>query len=159
MSAIDISLLRSDLVFFDFVAEDSDAFFEKMEHLLSKNGYIQPTWLNAIKAREAAYPTGLQFDDISVAIPHVEPVHIAKPYIAIVKPLKPIPFEPMAGMVDHPVETQLIVNLGLVSHDEDQVAVLQAMMGIFSNSNAVKEILSRTSGEDMVKIFIKYIEG
>jgi PTS system galactitol-specific IIA component len=153
MGAVDTSLLKPELVYFDFEAENANDFFAKMEKLLAPKGYIKPTWLKAIQTREANYPTGLQFDDIAVAIPHVEPENIAKPYIAIVKPKSSIPFKPMADMVDHLVETQLIINLGLVSHDEDQVAVLQAMMGIFTNPDSVKEILSQDSGEGMVDCF------
>ena len=61
-------------------------------------------------------------------------------------------------MVDHPVQTQLIVNLGLVAHDEDQVAVLQSMMGIFMDGAAVADILSQTTGEGMVAAFERYID-
>jgi len=158
MPQVDTSLLKPELVFFNFEATDFRDFFKKLGKKLAPQGYLNDSWYDAIVRRETAYPTGLEFEKISVAIPHVEPENIAKPYIAIVRPKGPIPFEPMAGMVDHPVQTQLIVNLGLVAHDEDQVAVLQSMMGIFMDGAAVADILSQTTGEGMVAAFERYID-
>lgn len=157
MAQVDTALLKPELVFFDFEAEDYRDFFKKLGEKLAPQGYLNDSWYDAIVKRESSYPTGLEFDKISVAIPHVEPENIAKPYIAVIKTKAPIPFAAMADMVDHPVQTQLIVNLGLVAHDEDQVAVLQAMMGMFMDGDAVADILSQTTGEGMVEAFKRYI--
>lgn len=155
MSAVDTSLFKSELVFFDFDATDRDDFFEKMNALLTEKGYVKDTWLNAIKTREKNYPTGLACEQVSVAIPHVDPEHIAKPYIAIVVPKKPITFQGMAGMPD--VNAGLIFNLGLLKHAEDQVAVLQALMNIFMNANAVAEIKAQTTQQGMVDTVTKWV--
>ena len=90
MSSVDTSLFKTDLVFFDFEARDRFELFEKLGAVLKEKGYIADTWLEAIEARERDYPTGLAFENISVAIPHVDPEHLIKPYIAIVKPKEPV---------------------------------------------------------------------
>ena len=90
-----------------------------------------------------------------MAIPHVDPEHIAKPYIAIVVPKKPITFQGMAGMPD--VNAELIFNLGLLKHAEDQVAVLQALMNIFMNADAVAEIKAQTTQQGMVDTVTKWV--
>lgn len=156
MASLDTSLFSPELVFFDISATSSTGFFSQLREKLAPKGYIEDSWLQAIITRETNYPTGLEMDNISIAIPHVEPENIAKPYIAVVKPEKPIPFEPMAAMVDHPVQTQLIINLGLKAHDEDQVAVLQKLMNVFMDPAACEEILSQTTGEGMVDAIVKY---
>ena len=79
---------------------------------LRAGGYVADTWLDAIRERERAYPTGLACQELGVAIPHADPCHIIKPYIAVVRPKTPVAFEPMAGMGDM-VGAQLIVNLAL----------------------------------------------
>lgn len=155
MSAVDTSLFKPELVFFDFEAKDREDFFEKMNALLTEKGYVKDTWLNAIKTRENNYPTGLACEQVSVAIPHVDPEHIAKPYIAIVVPKKPITFQGMAGMPD--VNAELIFNLGLLKHAEDQVAVLQALMNIFMNADAVAEIKAQTTQQGMVDTVTKWV--
>ena len=105
---------------------------------------------SGIKEREETYPTGLAFETVSVALPHVDPEHLNKPYIAVIKPKKPIAFRGMAG-IDGDVPAQIIVNLGLTAHEEGQVAVLQALMGIFLDTDAVSRIMAQTTPEGMVE--------
>ena len=155
MSQVDTSLFRPELVFFDFEATDEWDFFAKMSDTLKKKGYVRDSWHDAICAREKSFPTGLQFEKIGIAIPHVDPENIVKPYIAIIKPKAPIDFAPMADMVDHPVHTELIINLGLLAHAEDQVAVLQAMMGIFMDEEATAEIMAQDTPEGIIDAIAK----
>ena len=155
MSQVDTSLFRPELVFFDFEATDEWDLFAKMSDTLKEKGYVRDSWHDAICAREKSFPTGLQFEKIGVAIPHVDPENIVKPYIAIIKPKAPIDFAPMADMVDHPVHTELIINLGLLAHAEDQVAVLQAMMGIFMDEAATAEIMAQDTPEGIIDAIAK----
>ena len=140
MSAIETDLLKPELVFFDFEATDRIDFFTKLGEKLNE--------------REKNYPTGLECTSISVALPHVDPQHLNKPYIAIIKPKNPIEFDGMAdtGLVN----AQLIVNLGLLAHEEGQVAVLQAFLGIFIDDAASADIMAQTTPQGMVDTVIKY---
>lgn len=156
MATLDTSLFSPELVFFDTTATTSTGLFSQLREKLAPMGYLEDSWLHAITTRENNYPTGLELDNISVAIPHVEPENIAKPYIAVVKPDAPVAFEPMAAMVDHPVQAQLVINLGLKAHDEDQVAVLQKLMNVFMDANACEDILAQTTKEGMVDTLKKY---
>lgn len=157
MGEVDTSLFKPELVFFDVEAEDAERLFNELDRLLRERGYVKDTWLEAILARERSYPTGLEFEKVSVAIPHVDPEHIVKPYIAVVVPKGTVSFSPMADMVDHPVEAQLVVNLGLLAHAEGQVAVLQAMMEIFMSEDATNDILAQTTGQGMVSAFQRHM--
>ena len=155
MAQVDTSLFRPELVFFDFEATDEWDFFKQMQRKLQDMGYVKEGWYDAITQREKSFPTGLHFEKIGIAIPHVDPENIVKPYIAVIKPKTTIDFAPMADMVDHPVHTELIINLGLLAHAEDQVAVLQAMMGIFMDEEATADIMSRDSAEGIIEAITK----
>ena len=98
----------------------------------------------------------LECASISVALPHVAPENLIKPYIAIIKPKEPIEFDGMAdtGLVN----AQLIVNLGLLAHGEGQVSVLQALLGIFIDDAASVDIMSQTTPEGMIETVVKYCE-
>lgn len=149
MGNVDIDLFKPELVFFDFEATDRFDFFKKMEASLKEMGYIKDSWYDAIVEREKNFATGLQFETIAVALPHVDPEHLIKPYIAVIKPKKPIVFEGMAG-IGGEIPAELIVNLGLTEHAEGQVAVLQALMGVFLEADAVKDIMAQDTPEGMV---------
>lgn len=155
MSTVDTGLFTPELVFFDFEAKDRFEFFNKMSEILVEKGYVKDTWLDAILTREKNYPTGLQFEHIAVALPHVDPENLVKPYIAVIKPKEPIVFEGMAG-IGGDVPAELIVNLGLLAHAEGQVAVLQALMGVFMDEASVADITTQTTPEGMVETMRKY---
>lgn len=155
MSTVDTSLFTPELVFFDFEASDRVDFFTKMSQILMDKGYVKESWLDAIMTREKNYPTGLAFEHISVALPHVDPEHLVKPYIAVIKPKEPVIFEGMAG-IGGDIPAELIVNLGLLAHAEGQVAVLQALMGVFMEEETVADIRAQTTPEGMVETMKKY---
>ncbi|MDM8275594.1 PTS sugar transporter subunit IIA [Enorma phocaeensis] len=155
MSTVDTSLFTPELVFFDFEASDRVDFFTKMSQILMDKGYVKESWLDAIMTREKNYPTGLAFEHISVALPHVDPEHLVKPYIAVIKPKEPVIFEGMAG-IGGDIPAELIVNLGLLAHAEGQVAVLQALMGVFMEEDTVADIRAQTTPEGMVDTMKKY---
>ena len=142
MGNVDIDLFKPELVFFDFEATDRFEFFKKMEAVLLEAGYIKDTWYDAITTREKNFPTGLQFETISVALPHVDPEHLVKPYIAVIRPKYPVVFEGMAG-IGGDIPAELIVNLGLTEHAE-------ALMGVFLDAGAVEDIRAQTTPEGMV---------
>ena len=154
MSSVDTSLFKPELVFFDFKATTRAEFFQELGQRLDARGYIEPTWFDAVTAREENYPTGLACEAVNVAIPHTEPEHLKRPYIAIVRPQAPIEFEGMGG-IGGAVPAELIINLGLEAHNNAQVAVLQALMGVFMDNDAVAEVLSQTTPEGMVDTMVK----
>lgn len=144
-----IDLFKPELMFFGVETHDRISLFKYLEASLNEMGYIKDSWYDAIVEREKSFATGLQFETIAVALPHVDPEHLIKPYIAVIKPKKPIVFEGMAG-IGGEIPAELIVNLGLTEHAEGQVAVLQALMGVFLEADAVKDIMAQDTPEGMV---------
>ena len=149
MASKDTELFSPDLVFFDWEAESTDEFFTKLGAELKQRGNINDGWFDGISTREKNYPTGLHTEAAAIAIPHTDPQFIEKPYIAVIKPKTPIVFQPMAGMGDE-VPAELIINLGVL-RDGGQVAVLQNLMNIFMNDDAVKDIMSQTTAEGLIE--------
>lgn len=147
----DQELFSPDLVFFDLEAAGRQEFFEKLAERLAERDLIQDSWLEAICEREKNYATGLSFPSVQVAIPHVDPEHIKRPYIAVIKPVAPVVFEAMAGLGDD-VPAQLIVNLG-VMRDGGQVAVLQKLMNIFMNEDHAAQIMAASDPQQVVDAF------
>ena len=47
--------------------------FARLEGELAPRGYIAEGWLNAVRTREDAYPTGLAMPAANIAIPHTDP--------------------------------------------------------------------------------------
>lgn len=148
-------LFKPELVFFDIEATNKEEFFQQLGAKLDEQGYIQDTWYDAIVTREQNFPTGLQAPSTGVAIPHTDPEHLKKAYMAVVIPKAPIPFVHM-GTEDEMVGAEIIINLG-VEHQENQVDALQKLMMMFVNDEAVAEIKAQTTGEGVVEVIRKYL--
>ncbi len=155
MTAVDTALFKPELTFIDFEARDRFDLFARLGERLAPAGYIRDGWLDAILERERRYPTGLDCGPIRVAIPHVEPRHIARPYIAVIRPARPIEFEGMAGLPA--VQAELIVNLGLQGHEDSQVKALQALMGLFADTAAVRDISRQTTPDGLLSALLRRI--
>jgi PTS system galactitol-specific IIA component len=145
----DTALFKSELVFFGMECKDRWDFFQQLHDKLDALGYIEDGWLDGITTREKNYPTGLTCEATEIAIPHTDPQYIKKPYIAIVKPKDPVEFVHMATD-DVPVQAKLIINLGVL-RDGGQVAVLQNLMNIFMDNDAVADIMSQTTPDGMIE--------
>ncbi|MDY2777228.1 MAG: PTS sugar transporter subunit IIA [Collinsella sp.] len=154
--ASDVSLFKTDLVFFDWECDSAEDLFKKMEGILLEKGHVNDGWLSGITTREKNYPTGLQVPSMGIAIPHTDTEFIEDPYIAVIKPKKPIMFEPMAGMGD-PVPAEIIINLGVL-RDGGQVAVLQNLMNIFIDEEKAADVISQTTAKGMIETITKYFE-
>lgn len=141
-------LFSSELVFFDWGCATPGEVFAQLESELAPRGYIADGWLDAVRAREDAYPTGLAMPAANIAIPHTDPGFVAKPYIAVVKPATPVTFNAMAGM-GAPVPAQIVINLG-IAEPGGQVEALQALMNIFMDAGAAADVLGQTTPQGMV---------
>lgn len=151
----DAELLRPELVFFDIEATDAFDLFDKLGPRLSSLGYIKDSWRAAIGDREKNFPTGLVCPTAQIAIPHIDPENLNKPYIAIVKPKSPIRFAPM-GADTGEVEARLVINLGIMRNG-GQVEMLQSLMGIFLDADKTADVMAQDTAQDMVAAFSKYL--
>ncbi len=150
-----MSLLKEELIYTNMEPNSSDELFNMLSVDLLKKGYINPTWLEAIEKREKTYPTGLEFETVGIAIPHTDPIHIKKPYIALLRLQKPVVFEFMAGGGD-PVEAEFVINLG-IQHQEDQVEILQKLMGVFANEQYVAELRNAPDEHELYGLLDRYL--
>lgn len=155
MATADASLLSPELVFFDIEATDRHDLLRQLGERLAPLGYVTQDWLAKIEAREDEYPTGLHTKTIGIAIPHADGC-VRRQYIAVVKPQRPVTFEPMAG-IGGPVEASLVLNLG-VTRDGGQVEVLQRLMNVFMDASSVEEIMSQTTPRGMVDALGRHFE-
>ena len=64
---------KEENIFFDFEANDRNDFLSKIGEILFKKKYVNKGFVNSIIEREENYPTGLDFGEYKIAIPHTNP--------------------------------------------------------------------------------------
>ena len=153
----DAKLLKPELVFFDIEASDAPDLFSKLEPRLREMGYVRESWREAITEREREYPTGLACETARVAIPHTDPKHLVRPYIAVVRPRGAIAFRQM-GDPDTQVDAQIVINLGIV-RDGGQVQMLQNLMGVFMDSKKSGDVMAQRTPESLARVLGGYLSA
>ena len=144
----DRELFKPELVFLDLAVDSRAALFDVWEERLGAGGYVRPGWRAALEAREERYPTGLAFPACAAAIPHVDPAFIARPYIAVARLEPPVAFRSMADPAET-VAAEFAFNLGVV-RDAGQVAVLQQLMGLLSDADAVAALRAAQAPDELL---------
>lgn len=102
-----------------------------------QNGFVSAAFANALKKREAEFPTGLE-TPIPIALPHVG-VECYKSFMGVATLEKPMLFESMSG--GDPVAVRIVFLFGIVDPAE-QVVILRKFSRLFQD----RDFLERLSG-------------
>ena len=84
--------LKEELVLTGLDAESSGEVFERLGKTLIKEGYCKDSYIDALKAREKDFPTGVNMGGVGIAIPHTDKSHVYKGAVAIGVLKKPVKF-------------------------------------------------------------------
>lgn len=120
---------------------------------LEEKGYIKDSFYQAVLDREKTFPTGLEFPDYNIAIPHTDSVHVNTNSIVVVKPKNSLVFRDM-GTNSKDLDVKVLLLL-LISKNEDQVTVLSGIIQKFANPECYSNILASTSEEEIHEIITK----
>lgn len=146
---------HEELIAISVEAEDYADAIHKVGKLLLDNGYVKETYIDAVIAREADFPTGLILDGIQIAMPHTAGVHVNTPAVCVAKLAKPVTFGHM-GDPDTKVAAELLFMMAIKNPDE-QIETLQAVMGVFTNKEAIAALKAADTKETLFAVANKYI--
>ena len=126
------------LTFLDKHYNNSTDFFSSIFLLLKEKGYVRESFLDAILAREKAYPTGLPTLPVAIALPHTDPQHVIRPFISVTRLSQPLAWQEM-GNDDNTLYVQFIVLLGFIDHSSHLTA-LQNLMDCLADEQVVQTL-------------------
>lgn len=142
--------LDSKLIFSNVEAHKSDDIFEQVGGAFIEGGYCKPTYVDALKTREADFPTGLDIGGLGIAIPHTDVSHVNKSGIAIARLSEPVEFIQM-GTDDEPVDVQLIFMLS-VKEPQTHIGKLQRIIEIIQDKTVLENLLSTSQTDKVIDI-------
>lgn len=146
---------HEELIAIGVEAENYEDAIRQVGKLLFDNGYVKDTYVDAVVAREADFPTGLILDGIQIAMPHTAGVHVNTPAVCVAKLAKPVTFSHM-GDPDTKVAAELLFMMAIKNPDE-QIETLQAVMGVFTNKEAIAALKAADTKEALFETAQKYI--
>ena len=150
-------LLFEELITFDLEAEDYKDAIRKVGELTTKLGYTTEKFAEDVIAREVLYPTALPTEVLKVAIPHpMVRDSIIKSGIVITKLKKPVDFILMGSDEDIvPVDIMFTLAVG---GEKDQLTILQKLVGMFCEADAMQKIKDATTPEATIKTLVELLK-
>ena len=141
--------LKKELIIPGLEAKNSDEIFEALGGELVKQGYCKESYVQALKDREAEFPTGINMGDKGVAIPHTDVIHVNKKGIAIATLKEPVSFIEM-GTDDEYVKAQVIFMLAV--DEKGHLELLQAILGILQDQETLTKLTEAKDAEEIIEI-------
>lgn len=149
--------IKQELIFLDKEYQQVNDYFTEINELLQATGYVEKSFLEAIKTREINFPTGLPLNSCAIAIPHCDSEHIKQPFISFTKLRNTLSFVQM-GTQDVYLAVNMIFMLGFTRDDPKQIVLLQRLMEIFMNEECVKKLLHVNDEDSCYMILADYLK-
>ncbi|OCG68949.1 MULTISPECIES: PTS sugar transporter subunit IIA [unclassified Gilliamella] len=127
-----------DLILLDKDFQDTNQFFDFTFPILKSGGYVNHSFLDAIKQRESSFPTALPTEPYVVAMPHTDVEHVIRPFIFFTRCKGTIPWREMANN-DHVLKANFVFLLGFNQKD-GHIDLLQKLMSCFVNLRFLEEL-------------------
>ncbi len=138
------------LTFFQFDVKDQSQLLDEMVTKLQENGFVKDTYRQALKQREEEYPTGILFEKTGFAIPHTDSKHVNQSQICFASLKNPIEFKDMTNK-ENSLSVELVFMLAMAQPHE-QVEMLQNLMSLFQDVQAVEKLKKCTNEREFAEI-------
>ena len=106
---------------------------------LREQDIVKASWLNALREREAEYPTGIALDGYAVAIPHCASENANRPAVFIVRVPEAVEVDEADG--DGKLWVNLFISL-VVTDPADQLQMLKSLFNHLQIEDFYQKLLS-----------------
>ena len=127
-----------DLILLDKKFQNANQFFDFTFPILKSGGYVNHSFLDAIKQRESLFPTALPTEPYVVAMPHTDVEHVIRPFIYFARAKGTIPWCEMANN-DNVLRANFVFLLGF-NQKNGHIDLLQKLITCFVNSHFLEAL-------------------
>lgn len=122
----------------------SEAALEHIGAEMLAKGVVKASYPQALKQREAEFPTGIALEQHAVAIPHCEALHAISPAIYLIRPDNPVLFQRADD--EGEIAVPLIIAL-IVENPDAQLRLLRQLFGGLQNPQRIEALLNAPQAE------------
>ncbi|MGI6501168.1 MAG: PTS sugar transporter subunit IIA [Anaerostipes sp.] len=146
-------LIKKEYIYENLSVKNQDEVFEVMGGQLVEDGIAKESYVQALKDREAVFPTGLPTAGITIAMPHTDSNHVNEGCISIAKLQNPVSFHEM-GNKKKTLDVEMIFMLAL-NDPTMHLKMLQKIIGMFSDKAVLNELKDAKTSEEIYKVVKK----
>lgn len=141
---------KEDNIYLDVEGGTFAEVLKNVADKLKEKGSVKEEFYEKVLEREAVFPTGLEFPEYNLAIPHTDAQYVNDNSIVVIKPKNPVVFKDM-GTNSKELEVKVILLL-LISKNEEQVAVLSGIIKKFADSKVYNDVLNNNDTKEIYKL-------
>lgn len=135
-----VSRIDEKLVRVGVQVPSREALITEMGIMLVEQGFVKPSYIPALLAREEEFPTGIAAAaGVGVAIPHSDAGHVLKTAASVWVLDKSIPFHVMGGGEADILEVNIVFMLA-VHNPQEHLMFLQKLLGLFSKEGVMLKL-------------------
>ena len=142
--------MNTDLIHLNVEAESTDDVFEKLGSAFIEGGFSKESYVDALKEREADFPTGLDIGGFGIAIPHTEASHVLKEAEGIMTLKEPVTFIQM-GSNDIKVNVKVVMMLA-IENPQQHIKKLQRILLIVQDTSVLEKIYNASTKDEVIQI-------
>lgn len=147
--------LDESLIFINLEKQGKEELLKEMAQSFVTNDYCNESFVEAVIAREAVYPTGIKLEKMGVAIPHADAKHVIKDGVGFAILREPVAFLQMGGSEgDDPADVRLVIMLA--TKGRDHIGLLQKTMQLLQNEAILEEIMKVQKEVELIEIIKKW---
>lgn len=132
-----LKYLTPSLSFFNKSFSSKEELFKDIYNNAFNNGYVTEEFYEKISLREEKYPTGIDLENVGVAIPHTDAEYVKKEFVSIYVLKEPTIFQSMEDETKEVLVTIVFV-LGLKA-PHNQLEMLQTLIGLMQDEALIKK--------------------
>ena len=154
-------LFSEDLVW-SLSYDNQQDLFEAVAGLLEEKGVVKSSYREALIAREADFPTGLDMEFLgknlpNVAIPHTDTGHCLTENVAIVRLDKPVTFHNMIAPTNEVAVSLLFFIIN--SSNDSQTGILSHLMDFFTSPGNLEGLAKLKSESEIYTYLMEKIKN
>lgn len=142
--------LDKKLIHLQAEAGHANDIFDQLGTCFINEGYSRSDYVEALKQREAQFPTGLDINGFGVAIPHTDAGYVLHETEGIMTLKHPVTFIQM-GSDDTQVEVKVVFMLA-IEDPKNRIKKLQQILRIIQDNAVLEKIYQASSADEVIDI-------
>ena len=148
-------ILKTECILGNIDAPSKEIALKIMAEKLYSLGYVKESYIQAIQDREASYPSGLPMEDVKIAIPHTDALHVNQSVICFARLPENVEFSVM-GDPDQKIPVRLISMFAL--KEKKKIGdLLETLITTYQDNSVLQSLIDAADEKEIFNILFENV--